>query len=54
MNAGSTIAASDAVSLFHLFPTILDAPVEDRLATAICMILLPALAALIWRAISPP
>lgn len=38
MNAGSTIAPADAVSLSHLFPTILDAPVEDRLATAIAAI----------------
>ena len=30
-----TIASADAVSLSHLFPTILDAPVEDRLAIAI-------------------
>ncbi len=33
-----TIASADAVSLSHLFPTILDAPVEDRLATAICAV----------------
>lgn len=38
--------------LFVLKTSLLDALKPKRLATAICMILLPALAALIWRAIS--